>query len=374
MSVEGSVAPGFEAVRDAFAQNFEDGLDIGAAVAVYKDGRALVDLVGGTRDKAGTIPWSPDTLVNVWSTTKGVAALAVAMLVDRGQLDYAAPVAKYWPEFAAGGKQDITVEMMLSHQSGLNGTPEKLTLQDLYDWDPYVRAFQDMAPLWEPGSKGVYHGISYGHLAGELLKRVDGRTIDRFIAEEITEPHGLDFHLGLDESDEGRVAEIVASDGANQARAALAENPEAARLMNPPIHAELPNERDWRAAVIPGANGQSNASALAQLYAMLAAPENPFLSDDALKKATVERFRGHDNLNDFSIAFAAGFMLSHEGQLGPNERNFGHTGWGGSYAFSDPDKGMGISFTMNHMLVSGTDSDPRKDRLIKTIYDCLKTG
>ena len=202
MNVEGSVDPRFAAVKEAFAANLEEGLDHGAAFAVVAEGQLVVDLWGGTADAAGTRPWARDSLVNVWSTTKGVMALAIAMLVDRGQLDYEAPVARTWPAFAANGKAEITLGCLLSHQAGLSGCPEPMTLEDLYAWEPYLACLEAMAPEWPPGSRCVYHALSYGHLAGEILRRVDGRTPGAFIAEEIAGPLAAAFFLGLPASED----------------------------------------------------------------------------------------------------------------------------------------------------------------------------
>ena len=210
MTIEGTVDQNFNAVRKAFAANLAEGLDQGAAFAVIADGRVVVDLWGGYEDAAGTRPWRRETIVNLQSTTKGIVALAVAVLVDRGKLDYERPIANYWPAFAAGGKDGITLGMLMSHQAGLNTVRETLAKADLYHGDRFITCLAAMEPIYPPGEKCVYHALSYGFLAAEIVRRVDGRTIGRFIAEEISKPLGASFFLGLPLEQDQRAAEIVA--------------------------------------------------------------------------------------------------------------------------------------------------------------------
>ena len=190
--VSGSTSPRFDVVREAFERSFADGLELGAAVSVVVDGETVVDLWGGHRTLDRSAAWQADTLVNVWSVGKGVMALAIAMLADRGQLDYAAPVATYWPEFAANGKGAITVDQVMSHQAGLDGLSVPMADDDLFDWQGVVNALAAMAPLWPPGSRCVYHPLTYGFLSGELIRRIDGRSPGRFIAEDIAKALKLD--------------------------------------------------------------------------------------------------------------------------------------------------------------------------------------
>ena len=200
--ISGTVDPRFAAVRDALAWGFAEEIDHGAAVCAVVDGRVVVDLWAGHADAAGKKAWQRDTLVNVWSVTKGIVALAVAMLVERGKLDYAAPIASVWPEFAANGKEKITLELAMSHRAGLNGLSVPMTEAQLLAWTPYVEALAAMAPLWEPGSRCVYHMLSYGHLAGEPIRRVTGASVGRFIADNIAAPLGVPFFLGLPEHED----------------------------------------------------------------------------------------------------------------------------------------------------------------------------
>jgi len=375
MRSEGRCHSRFSAVRDAFEANLAEGLEQGAAFAVVLDGRVAVDLWGGHADAAGERPWSRDTLVNVWSTTKGVVALAMAMLTERGALDYEAPVARYWPEFAANGKERITVECLLSHQAGLSGCEAPMTLEDLYRWDPYVTALADMAPLWPPGDQCVYHALTYGHLAGEILRRVDGRSMGGFVAEEIAGPLGVDFYIGLPESHDARVAETVAGPGADQSFVEAERRPLARGYLNPRVRVVEPNERAWRAAEVPAGNGHGDALGLARLYGAMARGGTidavRLIGAEALAAATAERYRGLDAAFGWPIRFAAGFMLNEMGGFGPSPGAFGHTGLGGSYAFADPEARVGVAHVMNRLLGFGEEPDPRRVRLLEAFYAAL---
>jgi CubicO group peptidase (beta-lactamase class C family) len=372
MIVEGTTTNRFAACREAMAANLADGYDLGSAFAVVKDGEIVVDLYGGYADAARSRPWARDTLVNVWSTTKGVMALAIAMAVERGLLSYDAPIADVWPEFAANGKQAISLDLALSHRAGLNGLDREMDLDGLYAWTPYVEALAAMAPLWEPGSRCVYHAVSYGHLAGETLRRADGRMPGRFIAEEIVRPLGLDFYVGLPEALDHRVAEITASDDASDWVGELARNGYPQAMENPAVTATTPNDRAWRAADIPAGNGHTDAHSLARLYGLLAQGGGDLISPEGLAAATAERYRGPDVSMGMSTAFGAGYRLGDpDGQLGPSPAAFGHTGWGGAFAFADPDTGLGVAYVTNRMLGMGDDAITRHARLIEAIYGSL---
>ena len=375
MNIDGLCDPRFAGVRDAFASSFAEGLEHGGGVSVVIEGRPVVDLWGGHADAARTRPWRRDTLVNVWSSTKGVVALAIAMLVERGKLDYAAPVASYWPEFAEGGKERITLDQVMSHQSGLNGLAVPMEEAGLLAWTPYVEALAAMSPLWEPGSRCVYHALSYGHLAGEVIRRVDGRSIGRFIAEEIAGPLGADFHVGLPEREDFRAAEMIegpkASEWVDFVRASAFPH----ACDNPLPRALAPNDRAWRAAEVPGGNGQSTAHALARIYGMMAAGgtwQGRLLTGRAaIEEAVRPRFRGMDDSFALPAAFAAGYQIEdpvYAGRASP--QSFGHTGWGGAIGFADPGAGLGFGYVTNRML-GFDDVDPRRKALIDAVYDAL---
>ncbi len=372
MSVRGTVLPRFRACREAVSLNLTDGLDLGCSLAVVKDGDIVVDLWGGYVDSACTRPWQDDTLVNIWSVTKGILALAIAISVERGQLRYGDPVARIWPEFAENGKDHVTLDLVMSHRAGLHAPGAPIRLQDIYDWHPCVEAFAAMAPLWPPASRCVYHAFSYGHIAGEALRRADGRMPGRFIAEEIAEPLGLDLHVGLGNDQDNRVAELIASrdveDWIDEQKRTGYHN---ANLM-PPITALTPNERAWRAADIPAANGHATARSLAVLYGLLSAGEDGLISAGGLRQATAKRFDGLDASLNEHCRFGAGFVLGGNGSpLGPNPASFGHNGWGGAFAFADPDAGLGVAYTMNRMLGRSADSMLRHGRMIEAVYGAI---
>ncbi len=380
MTIRGATDPRFAAVGDAFAANFDDGLDQGAAFAVVAHGKPVVDLWGGHADAAGIRPWARDSLVTVWSTTKGVVALAIAMLVERGRLDFDAPVARYWPQFAAAGKQHLTVGCLMSHQGGLPGCDQPMTLDDLYNGQPFVDCLAAMTPLWPPGEDCAYHALTYGHLAGELLRRADGRTMGAFIAEEIAQPLDAAFFLGLPAAEDCRAAEIIPGPGSDDLTKRADQNPYSRiSYLNPPIDPAMANHRAWRAARIAGGNAQGDALGLARIYGGLTA----LLGPRALAAATAERFRGTESAFDLPIAFGAGFMLNVDGLFGagfmlnvdglfgPSAEAFGHSGWGGSFAFRDPDADLGVAYVMNRMLGFGDKPDPRRVRLLDALYGAL---
>ena len=372
MTVEGTALDRFAACRDALAANLADGYDLGCGLAVVQRGKVVVDLWGGYADAAKTRAWRADTLVNIWSTTKGVMALAVAMAVERGQLSYTAPVARVWPEFAVRGKEAIDLDLVMSHRAGLNGLSVPMDLQGVYEWYPYVDVLAAMAPLWEPGSRCVYHAMTYGHLVGEALRRAEGRMPGRFVAEEIAGPLGLDLFVGLPEDEEHRVAELTASDDASDWVAEVERTGYRIAMHTPPVTALTPNTRAWRAAEIPAGNGQATARSLARLYGVLAAGGGELISARGIRAATAERFDGMDVSMNLPTRFGAGFRLGGpESQLGPNPESFGHTGWGGAFTFADPDNGLGVAYVMNRMLGSGDDALTRHRRMIDAIYAAL---
>jgi CubicO group peptidase (beta-lactamase class C family) len=378
MDIQGSARAGFEPVEDAFRLNFAEDSplpDIGASFAVIQGDSVVVDLWAGHADLARTRPWRRDTLANVYSTTKGVAAACAALLHARGALDYQAPVARYWPEFAQAGKGAITVDLLLSHQAGLSGLRAPCTIEDVYDWDLMVERLAAEAPLWTPGSTAGYHAITWGFLIGELIRRIDGRSIGAFLREELCAPLEADVFIGVPEDQDARVAEIV------KPRAApvqtLAEMTEILKLTlgNPVIEAEVPNNRAWRAAEIPAANGSANAMGLARLYAPLANGGRwrgvEYYSPEALARATAYRFVGVDINLGVETRWAAGFFGNNPQRwYGPNDGAFGHSGWGGSCAFADPANGLAIAFAMNQM-DANLHGDPRTTRLVDAVYSCV---
>src|SRR5579859_4625802 len=258
IAVEGFAQPRFSAVRDAFAANLTSGADVGACFAATLEGELVVDLWGGFADEARTRPWEKDTIVNVYSTTKTMTGLTALLLADRGELDFDAPVAKYWPEFAANGKANVKVSHLMSHSAGLSGWKEPVTLEDLYDWDKVCALLAAQAPYWEPGTASGYHALTQGYLIGEVVRRITGKSLGTVFREEIAEPLGADFHIGLPASEDARVADLIPpppggaiGDG---------EQSELNRNMssNPPINPLDTRTRAWRGAEIPAGGGTGN--------------------------------------------------------------------------------------------------------------------
>ena len=365
--VSGHCDPRFEAVKSAFQENFAERGDIGAALCLILDGQPVVDLHGGWRDNARTQEWTADTLVNLWSTTKGVGAICFAMLADRGQLSYDDPVARHWPEFGAQGKDGVTIGMLLSHQAGLSGFRSPATVADLFAGKEAAARLAAQAPFWEPGSASGYHAISIGILATELFRRIEGRSLKTFVRDELAGQLGLDISIGLAIEDETRRAQILAPPEMSSADIGQLTPAQIAALANPPLDPLLPNEPAWRAADLVSANGHSNAAALARLYARFT---DGLVSPATRAAATQPRIEGVDLVLGMPAQWAAGFLANSDGIYGPNKAAFGHSGWGGSFAFADPDAGLAMSYTMNRMGTMLRD-DPRDVALINAAYACI---
>jgi CubicO group peptidase (beta-lactamase class C family) len=273
-----------------------------------------------------------------------------------------------WPEFAAGGKEKITLDLVMSHQAGLNGLSVPMDEAGLLAWTPYVEALAAMAPLWEPGSRAVYHALSFGHLAGEILRRVEGRSIGRFVAAEITGRLDADFHIGLAERDDRRVAEMIAGPKSSDWVPVVMASKFPHACINPNLDATAPNRRAWRAAEIPGGNGQATAAALAKIYGVLATGGGGIVASDTLAEAARPRVRGIDESFGSPTAFAAGFQIDNPLT---GKGAFGHSGWGGSYAFADPEARLGFAYVTNRMLGFDDGIDLRRKALVEAVYDCL---
>jgi CubicO group peptidase (beta-lactamase class C family) len=373
IDIQGVCPPQFGVVQDAFAANFAEGLELGARFTLALEGEVVVDLWAGSADRAGTRPFGPDTLTPVFSTTKAVTALMGARAVDRGRLDYDKPVSDGWPEFAAGGKGRITVAQLLSHQSGLPGFAEPMDPAEWFDWEAVCTRLAAAEPMWAPGTASGYGPITWGYLAGEVFRRADGRTVGRALAEDLARPFGLDLWIGLPEAEHGRVAELVRP----PAMPELGTITEAKRVAFLTKWAS-PGGRgsaDWRKAEIPSANGHATAPALARLMAVLACDGRldgrTVLSESAADGLRRERIRGDDLVLPFDLSWGAGVMRNRDGwPYGPGERTVGHSGWGGSCAFADPDQRLSGAYVMNkqsNVLIG----DPRPSRLIEAAYASL---
>lgn len=373
--IHGECAAGFEPVRAAFEENFALRDELGAAFSVTRHGETVVDLWAGWADPGRTRPWRADTLTNVWSTTKGMTALCAHHLADRGLLDLDAPVAEYWPEFAAAGKQDIPVRWLLSHRSGVTGIglERQVAVKELYDWDHITGLLAAQAPLFEPGTASGYHALSFGFLVGEVIRRVSGRDVRAYFAEHVAGPLGADFQIGLGSpADLARCSTLVepvltaemagalATAFANAGPAALAA------LANPRIQGRDANVADWRRAILPALNGHGTAKAIATIYGALASRQ--LLSDTALATAREGQGREVDLVGGLGNEWALGFYLgSEERGFGPNPRAFGHDGLGGSSGGVDPESGIAFGYTMNRMGPLLRD-DPRKMALVAATF------
>jgi CubicO group peptidase (beta-lactamase class C family) len=372
-SIGGFVAPRYLPVRDAFVTNFrreDQHRELGAALTAYHHGECVVDLWGGHADVAQSRPWTADTLVNVWSTTKGITALALAVLVERGFISYRQRVAEIWPEFAAAGKADVTIAQVMSHRAGLPGFQAPTSTEDLYDWQACCAKLAAQAPVFPPGSVSCYHTITYGYLAGEIVHRVIGRRVGEFIGESLAGPLGADFYVGLAASLDARVADLVAPRGIPDAGVA-AELPRPVQMatQNPALDPRVTMTRAWRAAEIPALNGHASARGIARLFAMVAnggrLGDVCALSPASIAALSARGGDGADLLLGFDPGWAMGVSQNPRGNYGPNPLTIGHSGWGGSFGCADPQSGLAIGYVCNRM-GSGLIADPRTDALVRS--------
>ena len=373
MQIEGRVAPGYEAVRDAFERNFTDHGDVGASVAATVDGEMVVDLWGGTATyDHGEGPWERDTIVNVWSTTKTMAALCCLVLADRGQLDLYEPVATYWPEFAANGKEQVATRHVLSHSAGLPGWVAPITGEDLLDHDKLAGLLAGQAPWWEPGSAPGYHAISQGYLLGEIVQRVTGRSLGTFFADEIAGPLGADFHIGTAAEHDARVAHVIPPEQPLLDPTATDPTSIAARAMQTAgFDASFSSRHDWRRAEIPAAGGHGNARSVATVHTPTAcggtANGVTILSPEGVDRIFDEQVRGTDLILGMDVRHGMGYGLPSPMVPLPNERTCFWGGWGGSIAIIDTDAKMAFAYAMNSM-GAGTTGDVRGINLLTATY------
>jgi CubicO group peptidase (beta-lactamase class C family) len=372
LMIAGECAPGYAPLAEAFAANFRLHGEIGASLCVYSRGKKVVDLWGGFADAARTRPWQGDTLVNVWSTTKGILALCVARLADQELLSLDSPVVRYWPEFGAAGKETITVAQLFSHQAGLCGPARQLTEAELLDSAGLADLLAAQPPLWPPGTRSGYHALTIGPLADALFLRVTGRTVGTYFHDEIAGPLGLDFHMGLPEAADGRVAEIVHDGNPLSGLAEFNIYQHAAQILVP-VRPGLANLPAWRRQGTPSAAGQGNARAIACIYGALAHDlhigDTELVSRAALERAVRGEIMNEDLVLRMPMAWGIGFALNRAmGVYGPSPRAFGHHGWGGSFAFADPDTGTAIAYAMNFMREPAGGLDPRFAGLVGALY------
>ena len=375
MEIHGECDPQFSKVKETFEKLYQEDREIGSCFAVYKDGNPLVDLWGGFQDKNKTKPWQKDNLVTVYSTTKGVAAFCIALAMEKGLLKYEEKVSTYWPEFASNGKENITVGMLMSHQAGIC-SPETRNVEDYYNQSLMAEKLAGMTPIWEPGTASGYHSMTFGWLTSELILRVTGKSLGTFFREEVGDQHEIDFFIGLPESEDHRVAElvpfdIVRSENSEQQQVELTDAQKSQR--NSAGTLDIQNTKAWRQAEIPSANGQGNAGGLAKLYSLIVPEDNSLklLKDDTVNQMTTMQIEGRDLVLAVQVRWGVGFILNkHKIIYGPVEGAFGHSGYGGSCAFGDPENKIGVSYVMNRML-DNFNADGRSIELINATYDCL---
>jgi CubicO group peptidase (beta-lactamase class C family) len=367
--VSGNCDARFAKVRDVFEASLASGEEIGASVAVLIDGSPVLSLFGGFADPAKTRPWTEDTLVNVYSTTKAMAAFCLHQLVEEGKVDLDAPVARYWSEFAAAGKGEVPVRWLLSHRVGLPALKKLLPNEALYDWDAMTSALAAETPWWKPGERHGYHAVTFGWLVGEVVRRVTGKSVGSVFRERIAGPLGADFWM---------VAQPAPDTGGFNLMEAFMKDPEgmvARAFMNPPSMAFGPNNPAWRRAEIPAANGHANALAIAKVYGAAVAPSagRRVLAPESIARASSEQSAGKDAVLQLETRFGLGFMIPQarrDARFGPGERAFGHPGAGGSLGFGDPDARIGFGYAMNKMGPSIL-MDVRPLALIDALYSCL---
>ncbi len=364
IEIEGTVDEGFGKVADAFRRNFDEHGELGAAFALYVDGVPRVDIWAGTADRTSGRAWAADTLQLVFSTTKGAAAICIARLVEAGKLSYDEPVATYWPEFGAAGKEAITVGQMMSHQAAVPYVDAPLTFEEVMAVEPVVHALEAQAPVWKLGTGHGYHALTYGWLAGELVRRVDGRSLGRYFADEVAGPLGLEFWIGLPESEEPRVSRLEAvplpTDPAILAMMMAVMGPGTTGFktlfMNGVLMGFDPtdnpfNTRAVHATEMPAANGITTARSLARMYAATVGEVDGvrLIGDDVMRAASAEVVNGPDKSLIVRTRFGYGFMLNDPIVQLLSEGCFGHAGAGGSLGYADPAAKVGYGYVMNQM-------------------------
>ena len=377
IEIHGTVAPGFEAVREAFAANWELHGEVGASVAATVNGEWVADLWAGTATfDDGEADWAEDTIINVWSTTKTMSFLCVLLLADRGHLDLYEPIATYWPEFAANGKERIATRHVLAHTAGLSGWDEPLVVEDYLDHDKLVGLLAAQAPWWEPGTASGYHAISQGYLLGEIVRRTDpqGRSLGRFFAEEIAGPLDADFHVGLGPEHDPRVAHVIAPPNPLSAEGLDPRSIPVRTVGNPRLSADFSATTGWRRAEIPAAGGHGNARSVARVHTATANGGEAFgqriISPEGLDRIFDEQIDGTDLVLQTPMRIGMGFGLKSEMMPLPNERFCFWGGWGGSLAIIDAENHISFSYVMNKMNETTT-GDPRGAGALFALYGAL---
>ncbi|MEO1062246.1 MAG: serine hydrolase domain-containing protein [Actinomycetota bacterium] len=376
--IQGTCHDRLAPVRAAFEANFSDRGEVGASVCVTIDGETVVDLWGGHADEARSRPWERDTIVNVYSTTKTMSFLCVLMLADREQLDLHAPVATYWPEFAANGKEAVEVRHLMSHSAGLSGWDTPPAPTDLADRRRMAALLAEQAPWWEPGTASGYHAITQGFLLGELVERVDGRSLGTFFREEIAEPLGADFHIGMDPVHDDRMGELIPPTDALGEGDVAPDSLAARSVARPRLTGLEPRESWWRRAEIPAAGGIGNARSVARIHSATACGGSVdgvrLLSEAGVDRIFEEQTYGTDLVLGVPMRIGMGFGLpAPEVPIGPNPRTCFWGGWGGSMIVADVDARVSFAYVMNRMEASLT-GDSRGAALLLSTWEALATA
>jgi CubicO group peptidase (beta-lactamase class C family) len=373
VEVHGSCSERFEPVRAALADELSSGDELGASIVIDVDGQTLVDVWGGFRDQARTQPWTRDTITNVWSTTKTVTNLAALMLADRGLLDVYAPIARYWPDYGANGKQDIQVRHLLGHTSGVSGWELPFATEDMYDWEKSTSRLAGQAPWWEPGTASGYHAQNQGHMVGEIVRRVTGRPLKQFVADEIAGPLAADFQIGALEKDWGRIADVVPPPPLPFDMSSLDPQSPAFKTMTGPVpDAAAANTPGWRLADMGAINGHGNARSVARILSAVTLGGTVdgvrLLGQDAIDLIFDEQANGVDLVLGVPLRFGIGYGLPNESiPYLPDERICFWGGWGGSLIIMDLGRRMTVSYMMNNM-GSGVVGSPRSEVYLRAIY------
>ncbi|MFC0109053.1 serine hydrolase domain-containing protein [Kibdelosporangium aridum] len=377
--INGQTAPGFEGVRDAFAANFTAGAEVGAAVSVYLHGQPVVDLWGGIADPDTERPWERDTLQVVFSTTKAATAACLLLLVERGEVDLDAPVADYWPEFAAAGKDRLPVRWLLTHQAGLAALDKPVARDEALSWHPMAEALAAQQPLWEPGTNHGYHALTFGWLVGEVVRRVSGRSLGGFFRAEIAEPLDLDFHIGVPAAEQHRVSKLVMPppnfdplpddlpEPIRQLAEAFADPTSLTRRAYACVEPAFDhNDPDEQTAEIPATNGICTARALARFYAGLIGDGHRILSPETIRQATTQHVGGPDLVTRLPFHVGLGFGLPTPDAAWYSPSAFGFSGLGGSLGYADPETGIAFGYVMNNVRSSPAAEEPATN-LIKAL-------
>ena len=374
-TAHGTCEPAFEPVRDALASLVDSEQDVGACAAVVHEGRLVADVWAGHQDEARTTPWEQDTIINVWSTTKTMTNLSALILADRGELDVDAPIADYWPDFKANGKEGVLVRHALAHTAGLPSWRTRLTAQDLYDWDRVTAMLAEDEPWWEPGTASGYHAITQGNLVGEVIRRVTGETVGTWFRKNVAEPLGADFHIGTPAECDERVAKVIPPPSLAEQVAQLDPDSVAVRVLsNPALDAAVSWEVPWRRAEIPAGGGHGNARSVAIVQSIVSGLGEThgkrFLSPAGCERIFEEQSYTTDLVLGVPIRLGIGYGLSSNEIPFPSPRTCFWGGWGGSLVINDLENHLTVAYVMNKMGL-GTVGDMRGAAIVGAAYQSL---